>query len=99
MHVVHLLPRLHAARLEGGPNRPLTVSKRLANECEVAAEVATALDRVVLTGRDVLVVTGGDDQVVRTSQFARAGRLDIGLGEDIDVSSRPRQPLEERQVV
>jgi hypothetical protein len=69
-------------------------------EHQVPAEVPVAGDDVVLAGRHVLVVAGEDDDLVGAGERAAGARgLEVGVGEDVDVLARPREPLEERQVV
>ena len=65
--------RQHVAALDDPPEEVVGREER-----EVAAEVAVALDDVVLVRRDVLVVAGEDDQVVGARELARRSRARRG---------------------
>jgi hypothetical protein len=66
----------------------------------VPAEVPVAGDDVVLARRHVFVVTREDDELIGAGERAAGARgLEVGVGEDVDVLARPREPLEEREVV
>jgi len=69
-------------------------------EGEVAAEVPVRLDDVVHVRRHVLLVPREDDEVVKSGEAAPALQaLEIVVREEVHLSVRPRQPLEETELV
>ena len=68
-------------------------------EHEVAAEIAVALDDVVGVGRDVLLVAGEDDQVVRTGEQVAGDALEVVVREDVRLDPPLREPAQEPAVV
>src|SRR5882762_5250560 len=65
-------------------------------EREVAAEVAVTLRQVVDGRRDVLLVTGEDDQVVEARQVVAAREpFQVLVGQIVDLLARVREEAEE----
>ena len=85
-------------RVPAAVDAPEVVVRR--EEHEVPAQIAEALDDVVLAGGDVLVVARKDDQVVGPRKRVTAPRLlEIELGQIVDLEPLHLEPAEERQVV
>ena len=68
-------------------------------EHQVPAQVAVALDRVVLACRRVLVVAREDHQPIRLGKRGARRALEVGVREEVDPMAVPGKPVQEREVV